>query len=428
MGNLLDQVVEKENMEHALRTLNQNACAGIDGMKVKRLKGQFPDMYETLKCKILDGKYKPIKLLRTYIPKGNAQYRMLSIPAAVDRLIQASIVQVLSPIYQMDFSEFSYGFIKDRGCYPALLHALNEINKGKTHIIKIDLKKFFDNVPHDTLMQILRKKIQDEELLKLIYKYLITKALIPKKGTVAVTKGVPQGGPLSPLLSNIFLNELDQFLQDQNITFSRYADDCIILCGSEWEACCRYEKVITFIEQDLNLEINYKKSNVCDASKIEFLGYTFKKIEFGYVFDVADERITDLKDRMLKIIEEYYEMVSNKDFVQKLMELTRGWINYYYMAGIEAKLADVDKWFRETITEIHKYDKEVYLAECRELRHGGMTKAQAYRTANADRKMAGKTVIQLNIPIEKYYGWLLDTGYKPCTELLRRIRKKRKEI
>ncbi len=425
MEKLLDQVVKKKNMEKALETLNPAACAGIDGISIEQLKTRFPDMYEDLKERIIAGKYKPIKLLRIYIPKNDTEYRMLSIPAAVDRMIQASIVSVLAPIYETDFSDYSFGFIEGRGCFPAIIYTLREINKGKHHIIKIDLRKFFDSVPHDILMQVLKKKIKDEDLLKLIQKYLVVKAVVPRKGTVAVTKGVPQGGPLSPLLSNIFLNELDTYLQSQHITFSRYADDCMILCNSEWEANCQYEKVVDYIEHVLKLEINYGKTKICDASDIDFLGYTFKKTEFGYVLDVPEKKIEYLRNRMQEVIREYYEKVSNKEFVGKLMEITRGWVNYYSLANIEKKLSELDRWFEETITEIHKYDRDVYLAECRKLMRVGMRKREAYIIANTDRKMEGKTVMQLKIPVEKYYTWILKAGYIPCADLLRNIWRER---
>lgn len=431
MGKLLEQIVDTDNMYRALECMNLNACSGIDRQRPRALKQRFPYIRQGLTNQILDGSYNPSPLLRIFIPKKNKdnEYRMLGIPTSKDRLIQLAIVQVVEPLYRNDFSQYSYGFMKGRDCYQALQNIRDTANRGKSYAVSIDLKKFFDNVPHQSLMKILQKKIDDKALLELIYKYLITSAFEfdaqGNKHKVAIDRGVPQGGPLSPLLSNIALNELDNFLEQNKISFSRYADDCMILTGLLHEAHHIFDVVSEYIERDLELEINYDKSYICDITESEYLGFSFKYDKHGYSFDVSAKKFTVLKERIMSMVCEYYEKVQPKAFVTLLMSVTRGWINYYSLADISKQLAEIDDWFEQEIITHQQYKYNEFYNSYNELILSGVDSRTALSMTELTTYINKDAVQIKGIYPRKHYQWLLDAGYKTCTQLYTNIIQRR---
>ena len=272
---LLEKVLEDENLVEAYKQVYKNkGASGVDGVTVEELAQYMLKNKEDIKEQIRNRTYKPNPVRRVYIPKENGDKRSLGIPTVMDRVIQQAIVQVLSPIYEEQFSETSYGFRPKRNCEMAIIKLLEYFNDGYTWIVDIDLEKFFDTVCHDKLISIIMKTIHDGELVSLIRKYLVSGVM--ENGVVTPTEiGTPQGGNLSPLLSNIMLNELDNELEKRKLKFTRYADDCIIVVKSEKAADRVMESIKKFIEKKLGLKVNVEKSKVARPTQIKYLGFGF---------------------------------------------------------------------------------------------------------------------------------------------------------
>lgn len=329
--NLLERIVDKRNFFEAYKKVVANKGShGIDGMRVDELLPYLQENYETLKANLLSGRYKPQPVRREEIPKPNGGVRPLGIPTVIDRLIQQAINQIINPIFDIEFSNNSYGFRPGRSAHMALKQAQRYINDGYKYVVDMDLEKFFDNVNHDLLMSLVSRKIEDKRVLKLIRKYL--KSGIMLKGMLVKSEdGAPQGGPLSPLLSNILLDELDKELENRGHRFCRYADDCNIYVKS-MRAGERVLKSITkFLEQKLKLKVNAKKSAVSSPTKRKFLGYSFYYGKGGIKFRVHDKSYERLKEKIKKITNRNTSM--NFDYrIKKLNEVIVGWINYFKLA------------------------------------------------------------------------------------------------
>ena len=273
---LLEKVLNDNNLIKACDQVYKNkGASGIDGITVDALYPYFYELKEEIKEQIRNRKYKPSPVRRVYIPKDNGDKRGLGIPTVIDRVIQQAIVQVLSPIYEKQFSETSYGFRPGRSCEMAIIKLLEYFNEGYTWIVDIDIQKFFDTVCHDKLISIIMKTIHDGELVSLIRKYLVSGVM--ENGIVSPTTiGTPQGGNLSPLLSNIMLNELDKELEKRGLNFTRYADDCIIVVQSEKAANRVMGSITRFIEKKLGLKVNVEKSKIAKPNQIKYLGYGYQ--------------------------------------------------------------------------------------------------------------------------------------------------------
>ncbi len=353
MDELITRVLTKENLKTAYETVVRNkGVGGVDNMKLSDLKLYLQENWGNLKSKLAIGEYQPKAILGIEIPKSSGGKRLLGVPTVFDRMIQQAIHQVLQPIFEPDFSNYSYGFRPRRSAGQAILQAQQFINEGYQDIIDIDLKSFFDIVNHDYLMTLLYRKIKDPVLLKLILKFL--RAPIEISGKLQKRRqGVPQGSPLSPLLSNIILNELDKELELRDLRFVRYADDFSIFVKSKLAAIRVKENVKRFIEKKLHLKINEEKSSIVRPQKYEYLGYGFvssyKKGSKGkYQLVVSKKSLKELK-RKIKYITRKTIPASFDERILRLKQLMYGWVNYFKHANIHNKLKSIDSWVRSRL-------------------------------------------------------------------------------
>ena len=338
---LLEKVLNDNNLFEAYKQVYKNkGASGVDGVTVDEL-GKYMYLHkEEIKEQIRKRKYKPSPVRRVYIPKENGDKRGLGIPTVVDRLIQQAIVQVLSPIYEKQFSETSYGFRPKRSCEMAIIKLLEYFNDGYIWIVDIDLQKFFDTVCHDKLISIIMKTIHDGELVSLIRKYLVSGVM--ENGVVNPTKvGTPQGGNLSPLLSNIMLNELDKELEKRGLRFTRYADDCIIVVKSEKAANRVMESITKFIEKKLGLKVNVEKSKVARPNQIKYLGYGFYYTKTGIIKPKPHLKSIQKFKRKLKQLTKRSCSISLDERIVKLNQVIRGWINYFRIANMKECLKNI---------------------------------------------------------------------------------------
>ena len=283
MSKLLDEILSNDNMNLAFKSVKANKGAyGVDEVTLDDLSEYIKDNWKDIKSKIEERKYYPLPVRRVQIPKPNGTKRNLGIPTVMDRVIQQAMVQVLSPICEEHFSNYSYGFRPHRSCEMAITKVLEFMNDGYTYIVDIDLEKFFDNVPHDKLMSYVHEIINDGDTESLIFKYLKAGVMVNGKYEKS-TLGTPQGGNLSPLLSNIYLNILDKELEARNLHFTRYADDCVILVKSEASAKRVMESITKWIEKKLGLKVNVTKTKIVKPSKLKYLG-------FGFYYDAKSNK------------------------------------------------------------------------------------------------------------------------------------------
>ena len=348
--NLLKKVLNPANLAAAQRKVVSNkGSAGIDGMKVSELSEYMQLHREELIAAIENGTYQPQTVRGIEIPKISGGKRLLGIPTVIDRMIQQAIHQVLSPLYEVEFSPYSYGFRPNKSAHQAIAKSLDYINSGYQDIIDPDLKSFFDVVNHDLLMSILYRKIKDERLLRLIRKYLKTGIMLGG-ATQERLEGTPQGSPLSPLLSNILLNELDKELTERGHRFVRYADDCSIFLHSKRAASRVLKSITKFIGQKLKLKVNTEKTSICRPVNFHTLGYnfigTYKRGEKGkYRLRVSPKRFKLMKCRVKEITRKTRPLSFNER-IAELNSYIKNWIGYYRYAFMQGKLKDLDVWIR----------------------------------------------------------------------------------
>lgn len=341
-NNLMEKVVANENVKQALRRVELNDGApGLDGMKAKELKQYLKKNWPAIKEQLLNGTYKPMPVRRIEIPKSDGGKRLLGIPTALDRFIQQAILLVLTPIYEPTFSDHSYGFRPNRNTRQAIKKAKQYINEGRNIVVDIDLEKFFDRVNHDKLMGLIRQKISDKRLDKLIARYL--KAGIMLNGCYVVTEnGVPQGGPLSPLLSNIMLNELDKELTERGHRFARYADDCNLYVKSKRAGERVMKSVTQFLEKQLKLKVNAIKSAVAQPWERKFLGFSFTHEEEVRV-RIAPGSIKRFKERIRQLTSRNWG-ISLEERIKKLNKYLIGWGGYFGFAQTPNIFEKLEGW------------------------------------------------------------------------------------
>jgi len=345
---LLEKIIHKDNLNNAYKRVKKNnGSHGIDKMGVDELLTYLKENGDQLKQSILEESYKPVPVRRVEIPKSDGKKRPLGIPTVVDRMVQQAIAQVLSPIFEAKFSDNSYGFRPNRSAKQAVLKCKKYMDNGYRWAVDIDLEKYFDTVNHDKLIGLIYKEIKDIRVITLIRKYLNAGVMI-NGITNATTEGVPQGGNLSPLLSNIMLNELDKELERRGLHFCRYADDCNIYVKSKKSALRVMESITRFIEIDLKLKVNREKSKVDRPWKLKYLGYTFypKKGEMG--LRVHPNSIMKLKGK-LKSITGRSNAMSMEYRALKLRQTIIGWVEYFNLADMKIVLKELDEWLRRRI-------------------------------------------------------------------------------
>ena len=380
--NLMEQILHKDNLNKAYKKVKSNKGAGgIDGMSVEELLGYLRNNQEQLIQKLKDGKYKPNPVRRVEIPKETkGEFRKLGVPTVVDRVFQQAITQVLSPIYEKQFSENSFGFRPDRGAHDALKQCQTNVNDGYVYVVDMDLEKFFDTVCQSKLIEVLSRTIKDGRVISLIHKYL--NAGVISRGIFEKTEvGMPQGGPLSPLLSNIMLNELDKELTRRGHRFVRYADDCMIFCKSRKSAERTLNNIVPYIEGKLFLKVNRTKTCVAHISKVKYLGYSFYRYKGTCRFRVHPKSVIKMKNKIRELTDRHNGW-GNEYRALKLTQFIRGWVNYFGMADMKRLLQSNDEWLRHRIRAIYWKQWKKVKTKFKELEKLGVEEERAWICAN----------------------------------------------
>lgn len=378
---MLERIVSRDNLNEAFKRVKANKGShGIDGMGVDGLLSYLKENGEPLRQSILGGKYRPKPVRRVEIPKENGKKRNLGIPTVVDRVVQQAIAQVLTPIYEKQFSENSFGFRPKRSAHQAIRKSQRNIEQGYKYVVDMDLEKYFDTVNQSKLVEILSRTIKDGRVISLIHKYL--KAGVVVKHRFEETEiGVPQGGNLSPILSNIMLNELDKELENRGHKFVRYADDLLIFCKSGRSAQRTLENILPFIEEKLFLRVNREKTVVDEARRVKFLGFSFYKSKGEVRVRIHPKSIAKMKAK----VKEYTARsngVGNEDRTRKLRRYIMGWVNYFKIADMKKLLQVTDEWMRRRIRMIYWKQWKRVSTKFARLQSLGIHKQKAWEYAN----------------------------------------------
>ena len=350
---LMEVILRDENLDEAMKRVKSNkGVPGVDKMLVDEIDAYFETNRETIKKQILEKKYKPQPVKRVYIPKPNGKKRPLGIPTVVDRVIQQAMAQILSKIYDDTFSDNSFGFRPNRSAQNAMMRTLDYLNEGYEWVIDLDIEAYFDTVNHDKLISILRERVFDSATLHLIRKFL--QAGIMEKGLVkSNTLGMPQGGPLSPILSNIYLDKFDKELESRGLHFVRYADDCNIFVKSEMAANRVMKSVTSWLERKLFLKVSATKTKVVRPSDSNFLGFTYWKGTTKWECKPNDKSKKRLYEKCRKeLIRKKCVAQTNAKTFTRINQLVRGWINYFRIGAMKVFMDKFGQWLRHKIRVI----------------------------------------------------------------------------
>ena len=350
---LMEMILSKENLNRAYKKVKANkGASGVDKMTTEELGDYIKENKEEILTSIRNRRYIPKPVRRVYIPKSNGKKRPLGIPTAMDRVIQQAVAQPISDIYEKEFSDYSYGFRPNRSCHDAIKQTLNYLNSGYSWVVDIDIEKFFDKVNHDKLIQILREQVNDSDVLNLIRKYL--KAGVMENGIVkATTTGVPQGGSISVILSNIYLDKLDKELEQRGLRFVRYADDVQIFAKSEMAANRIMKSISSWIEKKLFLKVNATKSKVVRPIHSKYLGFTFLKQKGKWKVKPTNEKKAKLYEKMQVYLKRGKAVArSLGETITRVNEIVRGWINYYRIGMMKTFINEFGQWIRHKIRMI----------------------------------------------------------------------------
>lgn len=387
---LMDLILSEGNLKRAIRSVKKNKGApGIDKMTVGELDEYFRQHGNEIREQIFAKQYKPQPVRRVYIPKANGKQRPLGIPTVVDRVIQQAVAQVLVKGYEPRFSQHSYGFRPNRDCHMAMAQVLEYLNEGYEWVIDLDIEKYFDTVNHDKLISILRERINDATTLHLIRSFL--KAGVMEDGLVSSSVvGVPQGGPLSPILSNVYLDKLDQELESRGLCFVRYADDCNVFVKSEMAADRVMKSVTSWLERKLFLKVSAEKTKVVRPTKSTFLGFTFWGSKDGWKCKPAQDRKKKLYAKIRKWLRRKNAVARplNVTFT-KLNQIIRGWINYFRIGSMKGFLEKFSQWMRHKVRVVilkqWKNPRTIYrnLMKLNKYTHANLSDESILKVANS---------------------------------------------
>jgi group II intron reverse transcriptase/maturase len=394
-NGVLEYILSPSNLNSAYkRVFSNKGASGVDEMEVKSLKDYLVQHKEGIISTILGGKYRPQPTRRVFIPKDNGKQRELGIPTVLDRVIQQSISQQLIRFFEPQFSDHSYGFRPNRSAHNALQKCQQYITEGYNYAVDIDLERFFDTVQHSKLIEILSRTIKDGRVISLIHKYL--NAGVLQGGRLEETiEGVPQGGPLSPLLGNILLNELDWELEKRGHKFVRYADDIIILCKSKRSAERTKESIVSFIEKKLFLKVNRDKTKVANIRYIKYLGHSFYIIKGSCRLRAHPKSIEKMKAR----IKELTSRSNGWGYERRKIALSqyiKGWVQYFKLADMISPLNEIDRWYRRRLRMVIWKQWKRIKTRIANLIKLGINKYKAYEWANSRKgywRIAGSFIL-----------------------------------
>lgn len=375
----IETVITRANLMLAYQRVVENkGAAGVDHLSVTEFKPWLKQHWPTIKAHLIAGSYLPQAIRRVDIPKPNGEVRTLGIPTVVDRLIQQAIAQVLSPQVEPHFSESSYGFRPKRNAWQAVQQAQQHVQSGRRWVVDMDLEKFFDRVDHDILMSRLARHIEDKRLLQLIRRYLEAEMVMGKE-VMQREKGMPQGGPLSPLLSNILLDELDKELERRGHAFCRYADDCNVYVSSQTAGRHLLEEMSQFLESRLKLKVNEQKSAVARPWQRKFLGYSFTAHKEAKL-KIAPSSVARLKDK-IRNLTTGHRSKSLKAAISELSPVLRGWISYFRLTEVKGVLEELDGWIRRKLRCLLWRQWKRPYARARNLMKAGLDEMRSWASA-----------------------------------------------
>lgn len=419
---MLENILSPSNLNAAYKQVKRNkGSAGVDKMKVESLKDYLVANKDELIASILRGKYRPNPVRRVEIPKDNGKTRQLGIPTVVDRVVQQAISQVLVPLYEPQFSEHSYGFRAKRNAHQALNKCREYITEGYDYAVDLDLEKFFDTVKHSKLIEILSRTIKDGRVVSLIHKYMNAGVQIGSSYK-ASELGVPQGSPLSPLLSNVMLNELDKELESRGHKFVRYGDDMVILCKSKRSAERVMSSIIFYIEDKLLLKVNREKSQAAPITKVKFLGYSFYKRKGKGRLRIHPKSVSKMKVR-LKELTSRSNGWGNARRKKALRQYITGWVNYFKLADMRKLLLRIDEWYRRRLRMLIWKQWKRIRTKISNLEKLGVKKPEARRlslTRKSYWRIANSIILKTSITVSK----LRQAGYVFLSDYYRKLRVK----
>lgn len=406
---LLERILSRDNLNAAYKRVKQNGgAAGVDAMTVEQMLPYLKAHREELVQSIREGKYKPHPVRRVEIPKPDGGVRLLGVPTVIDRMIQQAVAQELQPIYEPIFSDNSYGFRPKRNAQQAVRQALTYYREGYTQVVDIDLAKYFDTVNHELLLGMLREKVKDERVIRLIRRFLKSGVMV--KGLVSATQeGTPQGGNLSPLLSNIYLTSFDRMLERRGHKFVRYADDCNIYVKSKRAAERVMENCTQYLEGKLKLKVNREKSQTGSPLKLKFLGFTLYKIGKKAGIRPHEKSLARFKTKVR-------ELTSRKqakpiiNILQNLKRYTQGWLGYYALADMKTRAQHLNEWTRRRIRQILWKQWKKISAKFANLKRLGISPEKAWEWANTRKaywRTAGSFILSTSLTNE----YLASLGY-----------------
>jgi RNA-directed DNA polymerase len=418
---LLEHILSPANLNNAYKRVLQNKGAGgIDEMQVESLKDYLIKEKDELIASILAGRYRPNPVRRVEIPKENGKQRQLGIPTVIDRVIQQAITQMLSPVYEKQFSSNSYGFRPKRNAHHALQQCQCYLNEGYNYAVDIDLEKFFDTVNQSKLIEVLSRTIKDGRVISLIHKYLQAGVMVSNKFE-QTTVGVPQGGPLSPLLSNIMLNELDRELETRGHRFVCYADDMVIFCKSKRSAMRTMANIVKYIREKLFLKVNMEKSVVEFAVNVKFLGYSFYQTKGAWRLRLHPKSAERMKTRLKELTSRSNGWGTDRR-KEKLKQFITGWVHYFKLADMKKLLLRTDEWYRRRLRMVFWKQWKLIRTRYANLIRLGIASSKAWEFANTRKgywRIANSYILSTSVTNER----LKLAGYPQLTDCYLNARK-----